>query len=146
MQEKTKPVFLLATANDVSKLPPELLRKGRFDEIFFIDLPDAAERKQIFTIHLSKRKRDPSKFHLTSLVKATEGYSGAEIEALVVSGLHTAFDANRDLLDKDMLEEAKATVPLSRLMEEKIDELREWAQMRARPSSKRPEPRSKATV
>jgi len=137
MQEKTKPVFMLATANDVSKLPPELLRKGRFDEIFFVDLPDAPERKQIFSIHLSKRKRDPSKFNLTALVKATDGYSGAEIEALVVSGLHTAFDADRDLTDKDMLDETKATVPLSRLMEEKIDELREWAHMRARPSSKR---------
>ncbi|MFZ4506457.1 MAG: AAA family ATPase [Fimbriimonas sp.] len=137
MQEKTAPVFLIATANDVSALPPEMLRKGRFDEIFFVDLPEEAERAQIFSIHLSKRKRDPKKFKLKELAKITDGYSGAEIEQIVVGGLYGAFDADRELSQKDLADEAKAVVPLSVMMREEIDELRTWAEMRTRPSSKR---------
>jgi ATP-dependent 26S proteasome regulatory subunit len=137
MQEKTKPVFMIATANDVSALPPELLRKGRFDEIFFIDLPEAEERAEIFRIHLKKRRRDPAKFKLKALAEATAGFSGAEIEQVVIGALVHAFDEGRELKQADLIDEARAQVPLSVMMAEEIDELRTWAQMRARPSSKR---------
>lgn len=137
MQDKTAPVFLIATANDVSALPPEMLRKGRFDEIFFVDLPDRDERAQIFKIHLTKRKRDTKKFDLLKLADATKGFSGAEIEQVVVGGLFSAFDANRELSQKDLTGEAKAVVPLSVMMREDIEELRTWAEMRTRPSSRR---------
>ena len=137
MSEKTAPVFLLATANDVSALPPEMLRKGRFDEIFFVDLPDKEEREQIFEIHLTKRKRDVKKFKLKELSTATEGFSGAEIEQVIVGSLYVAFDAGRELMQKDLIAEAKAVVPLSVMMREEIDELRSWAEMRTRPASKR---------
>lgn len=140
MQEKTKPVFLIATANDVSALPPELLRKGRFDEIFFIDLPDFEERIDIFKIHIAKRKRDPSKFRLKELAKHAEGFSGAEIEQVVIASLYHAFDEGRDIKQADLLEECRTQVPLSRMMEEDIADLREWAKLRTRPSSKRDEP------
>jgi ATP-dependent 26S proteasome regulatory subunit len=135
MSEKTSPVFLIATANDVSALPPEMLRKGRFDEIFFVDLPDAAEREQVFNIHISKRNRDVSKYNLKALAKATDGFSGAEIEQVVLGSLYAAFDENRELLQKDLMAEAKAVVPLSVMMAEEIDELRTWAEMRTRPAS-----------
>jgi len=137
MSEKTAAVFIVATANDVSALPPELLRKGRFDEIFFVDLPDGPEREQIFSIHLKKKKRDVTKFNLKTLSKATDGFSGAEIEQVVVGALFVAFDAGRDLMQKDLLTEAKSVVPLSVMMAEEIDELRTWAKMRTRPASKR---------
>lgn len=137
MQEKTKPVFLVATANDVSALPPEMLRKGRFDEIFFVDLPDLNERVDIFAIHLKKRGRDPKAFELEALAAATKGYSGAEIEQVIVGALYPAFDAGRELTMDDLLTEAKAVVPLSVMMREEIDELRSWAAMRTRPSSDR---------
>lgn len=137
MQEKTAAVFLIATANDISALPPEMLRKGRFDEIFFIDLPDFAERKQIFEIHLAKRDRDPKKYKLPELARATENFSGAEIEQVIVGALYTAFDAGRELSQKDMVGEAKSVVPLSKMMAEEIDELRTWAEMRTRPASAR---------
>jgi SpoVK/Ycf46/Vps4 family AAA+-type ATPase len=136
MQEKTKPVFLVATANDVSALPPELLRKGRFDEIFFIDLPDLDERKEILRIHLAKRKRDPRKFKVADLARLTEGFSGAEIEQVVVGALNKAFDEGRELSVADLSEESRAQVPLSRMMAEDIAALRDWARLRARPSSK----------
>lgn len=136
MSEKTSPVFLIATANDVSALPPEMLRKGRFDEIFFVDLPDSEEREQIFSIHLKKRKRDPKKFKLPALSEATTGFSGAEIEQVVVGALHTAFFADRELKQADLINEAKSVVPLSVMMREEIGELREWARLRTRPASK----------
>jgi SpoVK/Ycf46/Vps4 family AAA+-type ATPase len=139
MQEKTKPVFIIATANDVTALPPEMLRKGRFDEIFFVDLPEAAEREQIFAIHLKQRKRDPAAFNLKALSSLSKGFSGAEIEQAVVGGLFTAFDADRDLTQEDLAGEVKAAVPLSVMMQEEIDELRTWAEMRTRPASKRKE-------
>ncbi|NUL82839.1 MAG: AAA family ATPase [Armatimonadetes bacterium] len=135
LQEKKASVFVVATANDVSLLPPELLRKGRFDEIFFIDLPTQAEREAIFTIHIAKRKRDPKKFNLKKLGQATEGFSGAEIEQIIVAGLFSAFDAGRDLTTDDLQTEAANMVPLSVMMREEIDELRSWAKMRARPAS-----------
>ncbi len=136
MQDKTAPVFLIATANDVSALPPEMLRKGRFDEIFFVDLPDLDERQQIFKIHLSKRKRDPANYDLGKLADATKGFSGAEIEQVVVGALFSAFDEERELSEEDLITEAKSVVPLSVMMREDIEELRTWAELRTRPSSK----------
>lgn len=141
MQEKTAPVFLIATANDVTTLPPEMLRKGRFDEIFFVDLPDAKEREQIFAIHLTKRKRELKPFNLKALAKATDGFSGAEIEQVIIGALYLAFDEGRELAQKDLMAEAKAVVPLSVMMREEIDELRTWAELRTRPASKNEEAR-----
>lgn len=136
LQEKTKPVFVIATANDISSLPPELMRKGRFDEIFFIDLPSAAEREEIFRIHLSKRHRDPAQFDLGKLAAASAGFAGAEIEQVVISGMYDAFDENRDLTEADLLNNIAQTVPLSATRKEDIDALREWARTRARPASR----------
>ena len=138
LQDKTAPCFVVATANDVTALPPELLRKGRFDEIFFVDLPSATERAEIFAIHLKKRKRDPSQFNLVALADATPGYSGAEIEQAVVSALYDAFDLGRDVTTEDILEVTEQSVPLSQTMRERIDILREWASSRARPASSAP--------
>lgn len=135
LQEKTKPVFVIATANDISSLPAELMRKGRFDEIFFIDLPSAAEREEIFRIHLAKRNRDPDGFDLGRLAGAAGGFSGAEIEQVVISGLYDAFDEDRDLTEADLLANITGTVPLSATRKEDIDALREWARTRARPAS-----------
>jgi SpoVK/Ycf46/Vps4 family AAA+-type ATPase len=135
MQEKTKPVFLIATGNNVAQLPPELMRKGRFDEIFFVDLPDTKEREEIFNIHLKKRKRDPKKFKVSELASITDGFSGAEIEQLVVGALNAAFFQDREVTFKDIKFEADNQVPLSRMMSEDIAELREWARLRARPSA-----------
>lgn len=138
LQEKTVPVFVVATANDISTLPPELMRKGRFDEIFFVDLPSEKEREEIFEIHLRKRNRDPQKFDIDALAKATPGFSGAEIEQLVIEGLYDAFDQSSDLTTEALLEAAHHTVPLSMTMHERIDELRNWAQTRARFASSHP--------
>ena len=135
LQDKTAPCFVVATANDVSALPPELLRKGRFDEIFFVDLPDAPEREEIFVIHLKKRHRDPANFDLKALAAGTEGYSGAEIEQAVISAMYEAFNKDRDINTEDILAVAKQSIPLSLTMKEKIDMLRYWAETRARPAS-----------
>ncbi len=135
MQEKTAPVFVIATSNDISSLPPELLRKGRFDEIFFIDLPRLEERQEIFAIHLAKRHRDPSRFDLVRLSQETDGYSGAEIEQAIISGLYDAFEAGRDLKDEDLLRNVRQTVPLSQTMKERITDLRNWARTHARLAS-----------
>lgn len=135
MQEKSVPVFVIATANNIEHLPPELLRKGRFDEIFFIDLPTPEERTIIFTIHLKKRKRDPENFNLPLFVEKSEGFTGAEIEQLVISGLYRAFAENRELSDGDILQEITETVPLSMTYKERISGLRSWAQNRARPAT-----------
>ncbi|MES1228015.1 MAG: AAA family ATPase, partial [Armatimonadota bacterium] len=139
MQDKTKPVFLVATGNDVSALPPELLRKGRFDEIFFVDLPGKDEREAILKIHITKRKRDPKKFKVPHLAELTDGFSGAELEQVVICALNRAFFAGRELSVKDLEEEATHQVPLSRMMSEDIQALRDWAKLRARPSAKRSE-------
>ncbi|MER3474701.1 MAG: ATPase [Armatimonadota bacterium] len=135
LQEKQSPVFVVATANDVSALPPELLRKGRFDEIFFIDLPTQKEREEIFTIHLRKRGRDPSKFNVVKLAQSAEGFSGAEIEQAIISALFDAFHRGVDLDDEAILREMERTVPLSRTMREHITALRMWAADRARSAS-----------
>jgi SpoVK/Ycf46/Vps4 family AAA+-type ATPase len=130
MQEKKAPVFVVATANDISLLPPELLRKGRFDEIFFVDLPGPQERAEIFRLHLSRRKRDPADFYLDVLAAAAEGFSGAEIEQSIVSALYAAFSARRQLTTDDILQELKSTRPLSQVMKEQIDQMRNWAEGR----------------
>jgi len=135
MQEKTKAVFVIATANSISDLPPELLRKGRFDEIFFIDLPSEKERKDILKIHISKRKRDVAKYNIDALSKASNGYSGAELEMAIVESMYTAFGEKREFGDKDIAAAIKASVPLSRTMAEEIQKLRQWASHRARMAS-----------
>ncbi len=136
LNEKTAPVFVVATSNDVQQLPPELMRKGRFDEIFFIDLPAAPERAEIFSIHLKKRHRDPAKFDLNRLANASIGFSGAEIEQAVIAALFSAFHENaREMVTEDVLKAVEETVPLSVTMAEGVDTLREWADTRARRSS-----------
>ncbi len=138
LQDKTAPCFVVATANDVTALPPELLRKGRFDEIFFVDLPDDPERAEIFRIHLKKRRRDPEKFDLDALAGATNGFSGAEIEQAVIAAMYDAFNLDRDITTEDILAAAGQSIPLSETMKEKIDMLRFWAETRARPASSGP--------
>src|SRR5207248_6122351 len=125
MQEHTAPVFLIATANDIEALPPELLRKGRFDEIFFVGLPGLEARTQIFSIHLKKRKRDPARFDLAALAEAAQGFSGAEIEQAVVSALHEAFAAHTELTTQHILDALKSSPPLSVTMAEKLEALQE---------------------
>jgi len=138
LSEKQKPVFVLATANDISQLPPELLRKGRLDEIFFVDLPASAERRSILEIHLRKRGRNPADFALDELTAAAHGFSGAEIEQAIISALYDAFYMGQELRSQDVLRSIEETVPLSRTMSEKIESLRAWADGRARMAS-RPE-------
>jgi len=137
LSEKQKPVFVMATANNISQLPPELLRKGRLDEIFFVDLPSTAEREQVFRIHLSRRARDPKGFELTALAEACDGFSGAEIEEAVVSALYDVFYLGKELETPDLLRSIRETVPLSRTMSESIASLRAWANGRARYASRR---------
>lgn len=134
MQEHTQAVFLVATANDIEALPPELLRKGRFDEIFFVDLPIAEVRKDIFAIHLCKRQRDPKKFNLDALAEISEGYSGAEIEQAVISALHEAYVRKGDLTQEMILAAVKASPPLSVTMAEHVAALRQWAKGRCVPA------------
>ncbi len=135
MQDKKAATFVVATSNDVTSLPPELLRKGRFDEIFFIDLPAEGEREEIFKIHLIKRKRSPEEFDLKKLASATPGFSGAEIEAAVTEALYDAFDEEKPLTTETILGAVQHTVPLSMTMRERIEDLRRWADSRARLAS-----------
>ena len=136
-QEKQTPVFVVATANDVTALPPELLRKGRFDEIFFVDLPQPHEREEILRIHLEKRDLDVDADTLEELVEQCEYFSGAELEQVVVSAMYAAFAEQRELTGDDLMYAARDTVPLYRTYEEMIKGLREWAHERARPASRR---------
>jgi AAA+ superfamily predicted ATPase len=132
LSEKDKPVFVLATANDISHLPPELLRKGRLDEIFFVDLPSLAERRRIFEIHVGKRGRNAQNIDIDRLARAAEGFSGAEIEQAVISALYDVFYRSGELRTADIEKSLAETVPLSRTMSEKIGSLRHWAEGRAR--------------
>jgi SpoVK/Ycf46/Vps4 family AAA+-type ATPase len=134
MQEHAAPVFLVATANNIEALPPELLRKGRFDEIFFVDLPNKGVRKQIFSIHLRKRSRDPDTFDLDALAEASDGYSGAEIEQAIVSGLYDAFAAGSKLTNDHIITALETSPPLSVTMAEEVAELRQWARTRCTPA------------
>lgn len=136
LQEKTKPVFVVATANTVHQLPPELLRKGRFDELFFVDLPAAEERRQIFAVHLRKRGREPERFDLEALLNASEGFTGAEIEQSIQEALHDAYaDGRREPKTTDMLTALRSIVPLAVTMHEPIEAMRRWAASRARRAS-----------
>jgi hypothetical protein len=130
LQERTSPVFVAATANDLSLVPPELLRKGRFDEIFFVDLPDASEREAIFHIHLRLRRQDAGAFDVAGLAKAADGFSGAEIEQAVVSSLYRAIHERRTLSTDILLDEIRSTTPLSTSRREDIQRLREMGRSR----------------
>lgn len=135
LSEKKAPVFVVATANDVSQLPPELLRKGRLDEIFYVDLPSTAERAEIFRIHLAKRQRKPAEFDVAKLAAASEGFSGAEIEAAIISALYDAFYAKQELATGHIRAALEQTVPLAKTMAERIAAQRDWAKGRARNAS-----------
>ncbi len=134
MQERTAPVFLIATANDIEALPPELLRKGRFDEIFFVDLPTLEARRAIFEIHLRKRKRNPFEFGLDELAEKSTGFSGAEIEQAIVSSMHDAFAAGEYLTTAHVSKLLEQSPPLSVTMAEKLEALREWSRGRCVPA------------
>ena len=134
MQDRESGVFLAATSNNISALPPEMLRKGRFDEIFFVDLPTAAVRQSLFSLHLKKRGRDSATFDLPSLAGASEGFSGAEIEQSIISGLYTAFAAKQQLSTQILLAEISATQPLSVTRAEDVSAIRQWARTRAVPA------------
>ncbi len=135
LQEKQKPVFVIATANDVQHMPPELLRKGRFDEIFFVDLPNIHERESIFGIHLRKRGRSEEPFETWGLAEVSEKFSGAEIEQAVIDALFAAFAADREIETDDVMRALRETVPLARTMDERIKALKEWARDRTRPAT-----------
>ena len=135
LQEKTKPVFVVATANEVRTLPPELLRKGRFDEIFFVDLPGVHDRLEILDIHIRRRGRDPDTFDLFQCAEETDKYSGAELEQVIVEALFHAYAADRELNTRDLLRVIRETVPLAVTMDDRLKELREWARPRTRPAS-----------
>ncbi|MEW5872057.1 MAG: AAA family ATPase [Chloroflexota bacterium] len=126
MQEKTAPCFVVATANDISRLPPELLRKGRFDEIFFLDLPTRQERREIFAVHLRKRKRLPQDFDLDLLAHESQGYVGAEIEQAIIDAMYVGFNAGREFSTQDILEATRRQVPLSVSQREIVQALRDW--------------------
>ncbi len=131
MQDRKPAVFVAATCNNVTVLPPELIRKGRFDELFFVDLPSAAERKQVFSIQLTKRKRNPADYDLDQVAEAAKGFSGAEIESAVQTALYAAFARKQDLTTEDLLTALSSTVPLSVTRAEEIAQLRAWAKDRA---------------
>jgi SpoVK/Ycf46/Vps4 family AAA+-type ATPase len=135
MQDRKAPVFVAATCNNVNALPPELIRKGRFDELFFVDLPNQPERKQIFSIQLGKRKRTPADFNLDQVASAARGFSGAEIESVVQTALYAAYSQKQQLATEHLLDAIRGTVPLSTTRAEEIEALRAWAQKRAVPAS-----------
>ena len=126
MQEKTAPVFVVATANDVTALPPETLRRGRFDEIFFLDLPTEAERREILTVHLRKRRRDPAAFDIRRLAVECDGYTGAELEQAIIDAMYQAFADDRDIATEDIIAAIARTVPLSKSQREVVERLRAW--------------------
>ncbi|MDA7511090.1 AAA family ATPase [Verrucomicrobia bacterium] len=132
LSEKESPVFVVATANSISKLPPELLRKGRLDEIFFVDLPNEEELKEVIQIHLRKRQRDPAHYQVTSLARLAKDFSGAEIEEAINSALYDAFHSETELTTEHIATAIAQTVPLAQTMDDQIKQLRSWAQGRAR--------------
>jgi SpoVK/Ycf46/Vps4 family AAA+-type ATPase len=135
MQEKKSPVFIVATANDVSQLPPEMLRKGRWDELFFVDLPTREEREAIWQIQIGKFKRDAQEFDIRQLVKVTETFTGSEIEQAFIEALYRAFEQEQEPTDLTIGEVLVDFVPLSKLMGESMTALRTWANGRARPAT-----------
>jgi len=134
MAERRTQVFIVATSNDISQLPPELIRKGRLDEIFFVDLPDAEVRKDIFVIHLNKRNCLAQQFDVQQLALASEGFSGSEIEQAIVAALYSADTEGKILDTTTLLRELAATSPLSKVMAEQIAQLRAWAAARTIPA------------
>ncbi len=146
MSEQSAGVFVVATANRIDNLPPELLRRGRFDEVFFVDLPDVTAREEILRIHVSRRKRDPKGFDLAGLAEKCDGLSGAEIEHCVIEGLFAAFDQGRDLTTEDLARAVAETTPLSVTYAEEIERMRSWADKRARPADAPRTPRKSARV
>ena len=134
MQEKRGPVFVVATANRVDRLPAELVRKGRFDEIFFVDLPTLAERRQIVTIHLTKRRLDLERFDVAALARSAAGLTGSEIEQAILAACYETFADGVEPSTADVLRAMKSSIPLAVTMAEQIDQLREWAEKRARPA------------
>lgn len=144
MQEKKAPVFVVATANDISTLPPELLRKGRFDEIFFLDQPTRAEREEIFAVHLRKRNRVPQDFDIGRLASECEGYVGAEIEQAIIEAMYVGFNEGREFTSDDISSALRRQVPLSVSQRETIDGLREWLQAGRAQSASLPENRKDA--
>ena len=135
LQDRKPGVFLVATSNNINVLPPELLRKGRFDEIFFVDLPDADARAELFKIHLKKRGRDPAGFDLAAVSSASGGFSGAEVEQAIISALYTAFSKQAPLSTEILVAECHATRPLSVTRREEVERLRDWARERAVPAN-----------
>jgi len=135
MSERKTLVFLVATANDIQNLPPELMRKGRMDEIFFVDLPGEPIRKEILTIHLKKRNLNPDDFDLDKIAQACEGFSGSEIEQVIVSGFYSVVGGYMQLNTEILLDEIRKTRPLSTVMSENIDAMREWAKDRTVPAN-----------
>jgi ATP-dependent 26S proteasome regulatory subunit len=135
MQDRTAPVFIVATSNNVTALPPELIRKGRFDELFFVDLPNTSERRAILALHLSRHKQNPAAFDLDKLAAATEGYSGAELDAAVQTAMYASFSTKKPVNTEAVLQALHCTVPLSATRAEEIQALRQWAQHRAVPAS-----------
>ena len=137
LQEKEGPVFVLATGNDIANLPPELMRKGRFDEIFFVDLPTYDERMEIFRVHLSRVRPVIRDYDIALLAGETEGYSGAEIEQAIINAMYNAFDdGEREFTTKDISQGAREVVPIAKLMHERIEKLRAWAEERTRKANK----------
>ena len=135
LQDRRGDVFVVATANDVARLPPEFLRKGRFDEIFFVDLPNGPTRHEVFRIHLEARGQEAAAFDLDALAAASAGYSGSEIEGVVVSGLYAAFADGGALTPEALLEEIRRTRPLSVTRVEDVAALRAWARERTVPAN-----------
>jgi len=132
LQEKKRPVFVIATANNIELLPPEIMRKGRFDEIFFVDLPNPRERAEIFRIHLGRFGRDPEKFDIKKLVDASRNFSGSEIREAIISGMYEGYSQKREFGTDDILHSIEVTIPIARTMAEEIKKLRSWAGVRAR--------------
>jgi SpoVK/Ycf46/Vps4 family AAA+-type ATPase len=135
MQEKTRGLFVAATANLIDLLPAEMIRKGRFDEVFFVDLPNDEERVEIFKIHLERRGVDPEAFGVERLTRLTKGWTGAEVEQCVVSAITRAKLEEREMTMDDLLRTAGKIVPLSKTMKEQVDHIRSWARDRAAPAS-----------
>jgi len=135
MQERWAPVFVAATCNNVEALPPELIRKGRFDELFFVDLPSRGERKQILSIQLAKRKRTPGNFDLEKIADSADGFSGAEIDAALQTAMYAAYSDGKELTSQSIVGALEATIPLSTTRAEEIESLRQWARERAVPAS-----------
>jgi SpoVK/Ycf46/Vps4 family AAA+-type ATPase len=135
MAERKSLVFLVATANDIQNLPPELMRKGRMDEIFFVDLPGLEIRKEIFEIHLKKRNLNPADFDLDKIAEASDGFSGSEIEQAIVSGFYSIIGGYKQLTTEIIINEIKKTRPLSVVMAENIEAMREWAKDRTVPAN-----------